>query len=221
MRIAAVGALVTVGVLLAIAGGLTFAPHFVWKFQTLVAAILAFLGGGGAIVAAWLGAKALAGQARVNADALAQQTADTFAGHAKQEAMRVRRQEAALANALAGELTALQNQARVMREVLKGYLAAKQPVFGFTLRGMQFGDPLVLRSVAGQLGSLEPTLTEAVVELGHTVITWNIDRERLAENPTALDDDGMKTYISSLDLTDAKLGKTIPALERLGTERPS
>ena len=54
MRIAVVGAFLTVGVLLAIAAGLIFAPHFIWKFQTLLVAILAFLGGGGAIIAAWL-----------------------------------------------------------------------------------------------------------------------------------------------------------------------
>ena len=213
MRIAVVGAFLTVGVLLAIAAGLIFAPHFIRKFQTLLVAILAFLGGGGAIIAAWLGAKALAEQARVNAEALAQQTADTFAGQAKQEEIRLRRQEAAIANALAGELKAMQAQAEVMRKVLQDYVATKEPVRGLMLRHLQFGDPLVLRSVAGQLGSLEPTLAESVAELGHFVLKWNNDRERLAENSAPFS--SVTPFITALQNTETKLSGTITALEGL------
>jgi hypothetical protein len=217
MRIAVPGALVALGLLLAVGGGLIFAPHFMWKFQTILSAILAFLGGGAAIVAAWLGARALAEQARVNAAALAQQTSDTFAGQAEQEATRMRRQEAALANALAGELKALRDQSEVIRKVLENNVANKEPVQGVLMRELQFGDPLVLRSVADQLGSLEPALAESVVEIGHFVLKWNSERERLAEISAHFRE--LTPFIAVLRHTEVKLVRTITALERLAADR--
>jgi hypothetical protein len=176
------------------------------------------LGGGGAIVAAWLGAKALAEQTRVDAEALAQQTADTFAGQAEQEAARLRRQEVALANALAGELKALRHQGGVIRKALETVVTNERPILGSTMGLLQFGDPLILRSVASQLGSLEPTVVESVVELGHFVLNWNNDRERLLDNTAPFGD--VTAFITTLRDTDTKLSDAITALEKLTTDRP-
>jgi hypothetical protein len=71
------GIVSVVGVPTTVASAVYFAPDFTFRFQKLIAAVLAFLGGGGANFAVWLGAKALYDQARISAEALSKQAADT------------------------------------------------------------------------------------------------------------------------------------------------
>src|SRR5262245_18730248 len=89
----AVGAIAVIVTLAAVAALLYFVPAFTERYQTLFAAVLAFVGGGAAIFAAWVGAQALA-----------EQTAASASQQRRLEESRYNRESRSIAVSLAGEL---------------------------------------------------------------------------------------------------------------------
>ena len=201
------GAISVAAAVLLVAALVYFAPCFTNQYQTLISALVAFLGGGAAILAAWVGAKALSNQ-----------TAATAREQRRLEDARYKKESYSVAVSLAGELKAIGATAGRWANALSIGWTATGFSSGNQMMEYMLPDPIVFRAVASQLGTIDAQIAEATTMAFHSVINWNGMLERLRDNVVPMPGAYVSTYAGTLRDLNRECNRVAGLLEKFAAD---
>ncbi len=203
------GVISVVAAVLLVAALVYFAPYFTDRYQTLISALVAFLGGGAAILAAWLGAKALSNQ-----------TAETALEQRRLEDARYKKESHSVAVSLAGELKAIGASAGLYANTLSTSTGGTITGFssGKLMMEYMLAEPIVFRAVASQLGTIDAQIAEATTMAFHSVIKWNGMLERLRDNVVPMPAAYVSTYAGTLRDLNRECNRVVGLLEKFAAD---